>query len=543
MHDALTFSKNNYYGTARSIGMGNAMTAVGGDLGSIGINPAGSAVAGYSQFTITPNLTVSVLNSSYSAYPDANGNDTFLNERNNTLTRFSMPNIGTTFNFNTGRSYGLKSVTYGFTFNGTNNFTDKMMAGGINNKSSYIGSIASWATRDAWHIDYLNGFMDKDGNRTDSKGNKFDVWDNAYYDGRASWNQIVNAQAGAIAVFGDEKEPDYPFRYIGATELYKDKGEVDEKGNHLYNIFLGGPLDQTYGRRVTGSKYDALLNAGFNFNDVFYLGVNLGITGLNYNFDEYFKEFAQDPADFPIGGDVNFDNYRTRYSYTADGTGVYGKIGFIAKPFEGLRIGAAVQTPTWMNINESWKHAVDIHYKGASAKDGNATTPEGKYEYELRSPYRMNAGIAYTFMGMGLVSLDYEMTDYATMKFSSKEYADDTFRQVNDDIADCMGISHMLRLGAEFKPAPEFAVRAGYNFATVPVKENGRTTRDKTNVFSVGLGYSSSGSFFTDLSARFSSLSDEYVSPYSYPAEDKMDALLILNKRNLWDISATIGFR
>ena len=35
MYDGLTFSQNNYYGTARSIGMGNAMTAVGGDLGSI----------------------------------------------------------------------------------------------------------------------------------------------------------------------------------------------------------------------------------------------------------------------------------------------------------------------------------------------------------------------------------------------------------------------------------------------------------------------------------------------------------------------------
>ena len=62
MYDALTFSQNNYYGTARSIGMGNAMTAVGGDLGSIGINPAGSAVYNYSQFTLSPNLTVSTMN-------------------------------------------------------------------------------------------------------------------------------------------------------------------------------------------------------------------------------------------------------------------------------------------------------------------------------------------------------------------------------------------------------------------------------------------------------------------------------------------------
>ena len=44
-YDAITFSQNQYFGTARSVAMGNAMTAVGGDLGSVGINPAGSATS------------------------------------------------------------------------------------------------------------------------------------------------------------------------------------------------------------------------------------------------------------------------------------------------------------------------------------------------------------------------------------------------------------------------------------------------------------------------------------------------------------------
>ena len=39
--EALLFGENTYYGTARSAGLGNAVTALGGDLGSIGINPAG----------------------------------------------------------------------------------------------------------------------------------------------------------------------------------------------------------------------------------------------------------------------------------------------------------------------------------------------------------------------------------------------------------------------------------------------------------------------------------------------------------------------
>ena len=44
--DARYFTENNYLGTARTLGMGNAVTAIGGDPGAVGFNPAGSAVAG-----------------------------------------------------------------------------------------------------------------------------------------------------------------------------------------------------------------------------------------------------------------------------------------------------------------------------------------------------------------------------------------------------------------------------------------------------------------------------------------------------------------
>ena len=58
-YDAWLFSENNYEGTARSVAMGNAFTALGGDLGAVTINPASGAVARYSQISITPALTFS----------------------------------------------------------------------------------------------------------------------------------------------------------------------------------------------------------------------------------------------------------------------------------------------------------------------------------------------------------------------------------------------------------------------------------------------------------------------------------------------------
>ena len=68
-YDAMTFSENNYSGTARTIAMGNAFTALGGDLGSYGINPAGSAVNRYSQISFTPNLSSLSSSSEYFANP------------------------------------------------------------------------------------------------------------------------------------------------------------------------------------------------------------------------------------------------------------------------------------------------------------------------------------------------------------------------------------------------------------------------------------------------------------------------------------------
>ena len=135
MYDGLTFSQNNYFGTARSIGMGNAMTAVGGDLGSIGLNPAGSAVYNFSQFTFTPNVSISSMKSSWSAYP-VNGTDTYSNEIGKNLSKFTVPNIGVTINMPTGNRSGLVAMTYGFVVNATNNFAGQMMGGGQNDTTS-----------------------------------------------------------------------------------------------------------------------------------------------------------------------------------------------------------------------------------------------------------------------------------------------------------------------------------------------------------------------------------------------------------------------
>lgn len=536
MYDGLTFSRNDYLGTARSLGLGNAVTAVGGDLGTVGINPAGSAVAGYSQVTISPGLTMSSATSSFSAYP-VGGKDRFINEQRTGFGRMALPNLGFTLNLSTGRSSGLKSVSYGVVMSSVANYTGKMMAGGANDKTSYLSAMAVGA--DGCDIDIMNGYMDID-------GKDIDDWEYAYNNTNYPFNSIVNAQAGAIANYGSSDDPDYYTRYIAATEGYT----TDDDGK--YDIYLGGPLDQAYGRQTYGKKNDIIFNAGLNFSDNFYLGANLALVDLTYNFDEYFKEAAQDPRDFPIdlldnNGEeytINFDNYRSRYSYSSNATGAYLKIGLIAKPGGGLRLGAAIQTPTLMTVDEVWQHAVDIHYTDPR-DDASASSPKGTYTYKLRTPYRLNAGAAWTFGGLGMVSADYEMVDYSSMKFSEEGGGfgyDSPFNAVNQDIRDCMGISHQLRLGAEVKPLPGIAFRVGYNFTTTPEYFDSEVLHDKMNALSLGFGYSSNSSFFFDLAGRMTTFSDEYISPYMDYLDDCASPM-ILNKRSLWNLVATFGWR
>ena len=114
MWDAYRYSQQFNEGTARSVAMGNAMVALGGDMGAISINPAASGVYTYNEFIFTPSITV------------ADNRTDYLGTRTSTgKTRFGVPNFGFVSTFNTRQSRGLVSWNLSLVFNKTNNFTDR----------------------------------------------------------------------------------------------------------------------------------------------------------------------------------------------------------------------------------------------------------------------------------------------------------------------------------------------------------------------------------------------------------------------------------
>jgi hypothetical protein len=220
-----------------------------------------------------------------------------------------------------------------------------------------------------------------------------------------------------------------------------------------------------------------------------------------------------------------------RSAFNDDGSGIYAKIGFIARPFGGLRIGAAIQTPTVMQIRETYK------LEGRSLAEGmemSQSSPQDEWFYHVTSPWRANVGLAYTIGQLALLSADYEYTNYRGMKLSAA-YDDDyyyDFSGANLDIQDFTGPVHAIRLGAEIKPAPSLALRVGYNLTTgaqyntlsdgdrvVSLSSDERIAQLRTAV-SFGIGYSSPRSFFADFAVRFQYLPNEYITPYWYYYRD-----------------------
>lgn len=520
-YDALLFSENNYEGTARTVAMGNAFTALGGDLGAVGINPAGSAVAGYSQFTLTPALTFAA-STTEGISPYSDGSLPYFDRKmKNTTTHFSMPNFGISINYDTHRTSGLKNLTFGFIVNKTADYSEDLYANGINSSTSFMGALAY------------------DASTTGITGAELDSEDIYYrYD---HWSHIVGYQSGMISTFGG-----YDDQFVGASEVIYDNGSVA----------VGGPLNQTYGRSTQGSKYDYLFNIGANISDFIYIGANLGLVSIDYSQSWYFKESAVDPSDFEIeysnGDVVSFNEMIYRNMFTLSGSGVYGKLGIIVTPGAGFRFGAAVQTPTLTNISQEFSES-----GATSFSDGTfeAESPYRSYTYKIVSPFRANFGAAYAFGKLGVVSVDYELCDYNQMRLKENDYNDmGDFDSSNEDIREWFGMSHMLRAGLEVKPFSSLAIRAGYGLTTSPDiyydDYGNRLPVNKTHNASLGVGYSSKGSFYADFALRRTFLPDEEIMPYPdyvFDQNGNIDenayAPLIRNQRSLWKAMITLGWR
>ena len=493
VYDGVKIADKDLNGTARFVGMGGAMGALGGDITTMGTNPAGIGI--YRSNDVMTSF-------SYSAY----GMESKYEGQKSTIdkNRWSFDNIGVVFATKIGNQTPLRYVNFGFNYKRSKSFYKNMsmsgMMGVVENPSNpgspyYVSQTNSMALQatDAERYVWDNSRQHLD----------FDNANRIFSDPDAVWLGALGYQGGLTERDRIDNEPDLyvPFLPVEPSSVFNSR----EKGG----------IDQ----------YD--FNVSFNINDRVYLGLTIGAYDVDYDkysgYDESYKR----------GEGYSLESYNN-----ISGSGFDVKMGLILRPFEysPFRIGFAVHTPTFYKLTYSTSAIVTNDYRDAKTDelkriivDTYDYVGDMKRDYRLVTPWKYNVSLGYTVGTSLALGAEYEYEDYSTMKFkySSNDGGGDMEFE-NAEVKNCLKGEHTFRIGAEYKVIPEFAFRLGYNYSSAVFRDEAvkyipsnslitdtdfSNKRSQSN-YTLGIGYRGK-MFYADLAYQLSTYKENFYPFYN----------------------------
>lgn len=435
-------------GTARYIGMGGALDALGADISTIGTNPAGIGLFRHS----TAQLSFGFV--SQQGATEFAGAD---------KTNMSFDQGGFVYSHRTGKKSFLNIA---FNYHKSTNFNNILSA----------SSRLSAASQNK--LSYLKGVnrlfeVESDNGNIVGNNNLFNTIDYLYY------NNFTTSY----------DEDGYPvYNYNDAT------GYVFNRANSGY---IG--------------EYD--FNVSGNIDDRLYLGITIGVHDVNYNgYSEYSENLVM--AEGTDIGSVTVTDNRV-----ISGTGVNVKFGMILRPIENspFRIGVSVATPTWYDLTTRNYTTLTNATQLVSRPVTNYI--EDAYDFKLNTPWKFGVSLGTTMGRSFAIGASYDFANYGKIDTRINDgggydwWTDDYYETSSSDRAmnrhtdyTLKGVS-TFKIGAEYKPIENLAVRVGYNYVSPMYNNNGYkdffidspgtyytsstdyTNWKATNRFTCGVGY------------------------------------------------------
>lgn len=246
-----------------------------------------------------------------------------------------------------------------------------------------------------------------------------------------------------------------------------------------------------------GALNEVAITFGGNYADKLYIGATIGIPILEYHEIATYTETTE--------ANISLDYYRSvlvKDYLETRGHGINLKVGMIYKANDMVRFGLALHTPTYYyDLYDDWKTRIRSDYDDETYTNDS---PDGYYEYRLRTPMKAIASAAFVFGKFGLFSIDYEYLDYSSSRFDAPDYS---FDNENDDIDDFFQATSNLRIGTEWK-FMNFSFRGGLGFYGNPYKDND-SYGDKT-MYTLGAGYRER-SFYFDVAWTYTKSDNQYT--------------------------------
>ncbi len=512
---------NDLNGTARYVGMGGAMEALGADISVINSNPAGIGLFRRSSGSVSFGL---VSQDGASSFKYGN------------KTNASFDQAGFVYSLRDGRR---TFINFGFNYHKSKNF-DYILnaASGLNgasqHKLSYMKALAN------------ENNLDKTSSGWRGKFSYTSQLDNLYYntlmmtssDGffynDASRYEFGRAETGYIGEYDFNTSVNVNDRvYLGITIGIHD---VHYTGHSLYSEALVNLNNQTAGditvndeRRITGTGYNASFGIIFRPVDASPFRIGLSVTTPTW-----------------------YDLKTSNYTYLINNTKADGG-GKLQGDYPNYTTGESYE----FKLFTPWKFGVSLGHTV-----GNYLALGASYEYAdySRLDTRVNDGYDVDYWG--------DVYEHSSSDEPMNRHTRETLKAVST-----------LKIGAEAKVMPNLAVRAGYNYVSPMFKKEGYkdgnidsygsnyssatdyTNWEATNRYTVGVGYTL-GKMSFDLAyqyaqtnGKFHPFADSYLD-YTYPGQDSngndvtmtesldnyANAVKVSNKRNQLLLTLTYRF-
>lgn len=453
--DALRYAQDNLTGTARFRAMSGALGAVGGDLSSLSVNPAGSAIFNTNQVGV-----------SFSNQNIKNNSNYFGTQTSDKENSFILNQAGGVFVFkDRNPNNGWNKIAIGATYENTNNFNNNIFSAGTNPTNSIDGYFLDYANYGNGGAPVPHEFVNLNNNETLTDlyrylGSNFPNGQYPNLSGFSAQQALLGYQTYLINI-DDTNNPNSSYFSNNAPDgkNYYQENEVYTRG---------------YNSKVS-------FNIATSYKDRLYLGANLNVHVTDYRRTSSFYEENKNPLQsYETISNVRFNN--ELYTY---GNGFSFQLGAIGKVTEAFRLGIAYESNTWYELYDEISQSLFTTTETTAESFSNNANPNtvNVYDsYTLQTPDKWTFSAAYVFGKSGLLSIDYALKNYGNSKF--KPTSD--FRGINNEINNNLTSTGELRIGGEYK-IKQLSLRGGYRFEGSPYK-NGTTVGDLTS-YSGGLGY------------------------------------------------------
>lgn len=223
----------------------------------------------------------------------------------------------------------------------------------------------------------------------------------------------------------------------------------------------------------SGAHAEVVLSGAINYSNRLYLGATIGIVRLDYFYRSIYRE-TDSEGSIPV-----FDRLEYEETLNAEGTGFNLRVGAIYRLTDWWRLGAAIHSPTWVSMDETYSSSLETVLNNGSF---TAESPEGQFDYGLTLPWRTQASTAFILGKYFILGLEYEYADYGAINLRPSL----DFNQENALIDTTFRKGHQFKAGMEFRINP-WSIRAGYQYQTAPLPDQ-QSTGFQLQSFSAGFG-------------------------------------------------------